>query len=81
MPADSAPGTFGSYDWTDPGKPDEGAVPDNPGEMISIWYASDRLRNIVFGSSKSRRLSRGTRYNSSFVRLQSNGSFFASFTP
>ncbi len=48
VPADSAPGTFGSYDWTDRGSPTKLTAPDNPGNY-EIWYASDRLRNIVFG--------------------------------
>lgn len=50
VPVGSPPGTYASYVYTVNGTPVTLTAPDTPGSY-EIWYASDRVRNIVFGKS------------------------------
>ena len=49
VPAGSPPGTYLSYVYTNSGSPVTLTAPDTPGNY-EIWYASDRVKNIVFGT-------------------------------
>lgn len=47
VPAGSAPGTYLSYAYTSSGNPATIVAPDAAGDY-EIWYASDRVKNLVF---------------------------------
>jgi Ca-activated chloride channel family protein len=47
--AGSAPGTYNDYAYTSGGSPLTITAPDAPGSY-EIWYASDRVKNLVFKS-------------------------------
>ena len=47
--AGSPPGSYNSYQYTQNGSPVTLTAPDTPGNY-EIWYASDRVKDIVFGS-------------------------------
>jgi Ca-activated chloride channel family protein len=48
VPVGSPPGTYTSYAYTANGSPVTLTAPDTAGNY-EIWYASDRVQNIVFG--------------------------------
>lgn len=50
VPAGSPPGTYLSYVYTNTGSPVTLTAPDNPGQY-EIWYASDRVQNVVFAKA------------------------------
>lgn len=50
VPAGSPPGTYLSYVYTNTGSPVTLTAPDNPG-AYEIWYASDRVLNVVFAKA------------------------------
>jgi Ca-activated chloride channel homolog len=49
VPAGSPPGTYASYAYTANGSPVTLTAPDTAGNY-EIWYASDRVKGIVFGT-------------------------------
>ena len=49
VPAGSAPGTYASYAYTTNGSPVTITADTTPG-AYEIWYASDRVKGVVFGS-------------------------------
>jgi Ca-activated chloride channel family protein len=49
VPAGSPPGTYASYAYTQNGSPVTLTAPDTAGNY-EIWYASDRVKNIVFAT-------------------------------
>ena len=50
VPAGSAPGTYASYAYTTNGSPVTITADTAPG-AYEIWYASDRVKGVVFASS------------------------------
>lgn len=48
VPAGSPPGTYLSYAYTASGSPASLTAPDTAGDY-EIWYASDRVQDVVFG--------------------------------